>query len=116
MALLSAASVKTWRPVGRAMLTLLLQQPSPEVAVGGGFAVDLHVDHAVIQRIELRAGQFDRSAEAAARGFGDGEIADDGSAHALDPSTAKLRNRGRSVEPFERPGNRQRVPREIRRR
>src|SRR5262245_42847689 len=74
------------------------QEPAPQVSVGRLFAVQLHVEPALLEVGHLRGLQIDRSTDRPARTGRRLEIEDDGTAHAANRALVHLYNRRGRLE------------------
>src|SRR5262245_31562058 len=83
------------RPISR-------QQPTPEIAVGRGAAVNLDVNTAAPQRFGLLGRELELGGERAALRLRDGEVGDRGPADAGGYTAMELRDRRGPVQAAER--------------
>src|SRR5688572_27809619 len=86
------------------------EEPPPEIAAVWSdalLAVELDIQLALPQRLDLRRRQIDRSAERAARALADREVADRGAASPLGDALMQTRDRRGSGKSFERAADRE---------
>ena len=76
-------------------------QPAPQRAVRGFFRVDLDVDSALFQILQLLRIQIGRSADRAAHAFRDGEVRKHRTPHAGHDAILQFGGDGVGLQPFE---------------
>jgi len=76
-------------------------QPAPQGAIGGFFRVDLDVDAALFQVLQLVGIQVSRAGDGAAHGFGDGEVGEGRAAHARHDPVLQLGRDGVGLQALE---------------
>src|ERR1700679_469718 len=85
----------------------LFQEPAPEDAVRGFFAVNLDVEPAVMQVLDLGRGEVDGSGDRAADGLRSGEVGDGGAADTGGYGGVEIHRSHRGFQPFEGSGERE---------
>src|ERR1039458_5776930 len=82
--------------------SLLSQKPAPQIAIRGLLAVDLNIELALFQALDLLRRQIERGFHLAAGCMGDGHIQNRGTTHAGDWSLVHLRGDCWRAQPFKR--------------